>query len=163
ESGGVRAHVCAATPCSPDGGMLVAPPEGSKAVLGKAKATTVVLAGGRAIAKVDVPGAAEGSMWVLLVAAPLSGKGTEPAVLWSGWTGVPQGETGEEHGAAVQVESSPKGARVLVGERRADVTLCGRPALVAARAVDPATLELARGASVQNLGEEERARAVKVA
>ncbi len=51
---------------------------------------------------------------------------------------------------------------MLVGELRADVTLCGRPALVAVRAIDPATLELARGASVQNLSQEERAKAVKI-
>ena len=31
--------------------------------------------------------------------------------------------------ADVTVERGPKGARVLVGERRADVTICGRPSL----------------------------------
>jgi hypothetical protein len=123
----------------------------------------VALAGGRTLARVEVPGNVEGSAnWVALVVAPQVGKGDAPVVIWSGWTGLSRGEHGEELSHDVVVEPGPKGARVLVGERRADVTVCGRPALVAARAVDPATLELVRGVSVQNLGEQERARAQKI-
>jgi hypothetical protein len=165
EAGGVRAHACAAAPCAPDGGVLLAPPAGpAKPLLDQAKLSVVALEGGRAVARADVPGDVEGSVWVLFVAAPLAGKGSEPVVVWSGWTGVSRGELGEEHSAAVVVERVSAGAsRVLVGERRADVTLCGRPTLVAARALDPSTLELTRGTSVQNLGDDERARAVKIA
>src|SRR5262249_24092169 len=101
EGGGVRAHVCAAAPCTPDGGTVVTAPEGPRPVPGKAKAAAITLAGGRAVARVDVPGDAQGSTWVLLVAAPLAGKGAEPVVRWSGWTGVSRGEEGEEHGAVV--------------------------------------------------------------
>jgi HEAT repeats len=162
EAAGVRARACGAGPCSPDGGLLVAPPEGPAARLDQAKAVTVTLDGGRAVARVDVPGDAEGAAWVLLVAAPLAGNPAEPVVVWSGWTGVPRGEDGEERTAAVVVETQGSSARVLVGERHADVTLCGRPALVAVRALDPATLALARGASAQSLGDEERARATKL-
>jgi HEAT repeat protein len=162
EAGGVRVRACAAAPCTPEGGTLLAPPEGPKPSFAAAKAVVVTLVGGRAIARVDVPGLGEGSAWVALVAAPPAGKGEGPKVLWSGWTGVSRGEHGEEHAADVIVERGPKGARVLVGERRADVTICGRPALVALRAVDPATLELVRGASAQSLGEDELARAVKL-
>ncbi len=165
EAGGVRVHACSAAPCSPDGGPLVAPPEGPAPRLDQAKAVSLPLDGGRAVARVDVPGDAEGSAWVLLVAAPLAGKGADPVVVWSGWTGVPRGEEGEERRAVVIVEPPAHGgagARVLVGERREDVTLCGRAALVAAQALDPATLGLARGASMQNLGAEERARAIRL-
>ncbi len=162
ESAGVRARACAAAPCDADGGTLIAPPEGPAPRLDQAKAVSLTLEGGRTVARVDVPGDAPGSDWVLLVAAPLAGNGADPVKVWSGWTGVSHGEEGEEHSAAVVVEALAGGARVLVGERRADVTLCGRPTLVAERAIDPATLALVRGASTQNLSVDERARAAKV-
>jgi hypothetical protein len=163
EGGAIRARVCAAAPCTPDGGALLPLPEDVRPLLPSARAKTIALAGGRSVARVDVPGAAAGSAWVLLMAAPPAGKGSEPLLLWSGWTGAPTGQPGEEVRASVVEEPAQGGARVLVGEIRDDVTLCGRPALVGARAIDPATLELARGASVQNLSSEERGKAVKIA
>ncbi len=164
DAGGVRVRACAAGICAPTGGTVIAPPEGPLPRFSAATVTALKLDGGRQLARVDVPGDSEGAVWVLLVAGPLAGKGGDPVVVWSGWTGVSRGEAGEEHSAAVLVERTPKGgSRVLVGERHADVTLCGRPTLVAARALDPATLELVRGASAQNLGDEERERAVKLA
>ena len=163
EGGAIRARVCAAAPCTPEGGALLPLPEDVRPLLARAKATAIPLGGGRAAARLDVPGEAEGSSWVLLLAAPLAGKGSEPLLIWSGWTGVVTGQPGEERSAAVVEEpASGGGKRVLVGELRADVTLCGRPTLVAVRAVDPATLELAHGASVQNLSQEERAKAIKI-
>src|SRR5262252_1659834 len=68
---GVRARACAAAPCSADGAALVAPPEGVKPRLDQAKAEALALEGGRGVARVEVPGEADGSAWVLLVAAPL--------------------------------------------------------------------------------------------
>lgn len=163
EAGGVRVRACAAAPCAADGGSVIAAPQGPRPRFEEAKVTPLTLDGGRGVARVEVPGDVEGATWVLVVAGPLAGKGADPVVVWSGWTGVSRGEAGEEQSAAVVVDRAPRGgARVLVGERRGDVTLCGRPTLVAARGLDPATLELTRGASVQNLGEDERARAVKI-
>lgn len=164
EGGAVRARVCAsAVSCTPDGGALLPLPEDVRPLLARARLTTVPLAGGRAVARVELPGDAPEAAWVMLLAAPLAGKGSEPLIVWSGWTGVIRGEHGEERSAAVLAEPLPGGAvRVLVGERRTDVTLCGRPTLVGARALDPGTLELTRGASVQNLGAAERAAAIKL-
>jgi HEAT repeat protein len=164
EGNAVRARVCAAgAGCTPDGGALLPLPEEVRALLPKAKATSVLLAGGRVLAHVELPGETAGTAWRMLLAAPLDGKGSEPTLLWSGWTGVARGEHGEERSAAVIEEPGKDGTRVLVGERRADVTLCGRPTLVGAKEVDPATLALKKATGVHNLGAAERAGAGKIA
>jgi hypothetical protein len=163
EGGAVRAHVCAAAAgCTPDGGALLPLPEDVRALLPKATARTVTLAGGRVLVDVALPGEA-GAVWRMLIAAPATGGGSEPALVWSGWTNVSRGEHGEERVQVVVEEPSADGVRVLVGERRADVTLCGRPTLVGAREVDPAALSLAKASSVQNLSAQERAGAAKLA
>ena len=165
DAAGVRVKVCAANPCSADGGAVIAAPDAAKASLAGMTMAPIELAGGRLVVRVDVPilGAAGDTTWVLLLAAPPVGKASEPVVIWSGITGAQKGEIGEERSAFVLEEPSAKGGRrVLVGERRDDVTLCGRPTLVAAKEIDPATLTLTRAASVQNLGADERARAVKI-
>jgi len=163
--GGVIARACASGACSAEGGKALEVPADAAPRLGQARVRAVTLADGKRLARIDVPAAAEGGAWVMLVAAPLTGKGGEPVVLWSGWTGVSRGEHGEERsGVVLEEPAGPagKGSRVVVGQHRADVTLCGRPTVVAAREVDPATMTLARGASVQNLSAEERAKAVKL-
>ena len=164
EGGAVRARVCAsAASCTPDGGALLPLPEDARPLLPRARVTAVTLAGGRAVARVELPGEAPEAAWVMILAAPLTGKGSEPLIVWSGWTGVAHGEHGEERSFALVSEPLPGGGtRVLVGERRADVALCGRPTLVGARELDPGTLELRRGAAVQNLGAAERAAATRL-
>ncbi|WP_437747498.1 hypothetical protein WMF39_22330 [Sorangium sp. So ce1504] len=78
-------------------------------------------------------------------------------LLWSGWTGIRKGEHGEERASVVLDEpaASGKGRRILVGEKHEDVSICGRPSLVGVKELSPATLELVRGATVQNLGQVE--------
>ncbi|AKT37992.1 HEAT repeat domain-containing protein [Chondromyces crocatus] len=158
--GGLVGRVCSAAPCAAEGGEALTVPPEVRGRLGSARMRSVRLEGGKQLARIDVPG--EIGAWTALVAAPLAGKGRAPLVLWSGWTDVQRGEHGEEQSQVVIEEPAEKGIRVIVGQRRADVTLCGRPTVVAARAVDPATMTLARGATVQNLSAEERARAVKL-
>ncbi|WP_437867637.1 HEAT repeat domain-containing protein [Sorangium sp. So ce363] len=174
DPGGVTARACpAAAACTPDGGKVVAVPSEVAPLLGGARVVPVTLADGKRLAKIEAPaggkpagaGAPEGASgsWVMLLAAPLAGKGTEPLVLWSGWTGVAIGEHGEGRSDAVVVEPlGGSGSRVLVGQLRDDVTLCGRPALVGASEVDPRTMTLLKGASFQNLSAEERRGAGKV-
>jgi hypothetical protein len=167
---GLRARVCASAPCSPDGGALLPIAEEIRPLLARGRASAIELEGGRQLAKIELPaeetGPSAGGRWVMLLAAPLSGKGAEPSIVWSGWVGVPRGEPGEQRSTVLVEEpaSDPKSRarRVLVGERRDDLTLCGRPTLVGAKAVDPSTLALGRGASVQNLSAEERAKATKI-
>lgn len=163
EGGAVRARVCASTPCTAEGGALLSVPEDARGLLAKAVATSVTLAGGRVLALVGVPSDTPGVRWVMVLAAPLTGKGSEPLLLWSGWSGSKAGEHGEERSVEVRTEAlAGGGARLLVGEHRADVSICGRPTLVGVREVDPATLSLSRGVSVQNLGAAERSAATKL-
>ncbi|MDC0682561.1 HEAT repeat domain-containing protein [Sorangium atrum] len=173
DAGGVTARACpAAAACAPDGGKVLAVPSEVAPLLGGARVVPVTLADGKRLAKIEVPAAGKpagvgapegaGGSWVMLLAAPLAGKGTEPLVLWSGWTGVATGEHGEGRSDAVVVEPLGSGNRVLVGQLRDDVTLCGRPALVGASEVDPRTMTLLKGASFQNLPAEERRAAGKV-
>jgi hypothetical protein len=165
EAGGVRVKVCASGKCDPEGGALIAALDEVKAASAKATLALREIGGGKQIVRADFPveRGAPGATWTLLLAAPLAGKGSEAVVIWSGFVGVSKGEDGEGRVNAIVDEPGAKGARqILVGERREDVTLCGRPTLVAAKEIDPATLALTRAASVQNLGAEERAKAVKV-
>ncbi|WP_437510470.1 HEAT repeat domain-containing protein [Sorangium sp. So ce1099] len=176
DAGGLTARACpAAAACAPDGGKALAVPPEVAPLLGGARVVPVTLADGKRLAKIEAPVAATpagaaatalgagGGSWVMLLAAPLAGKGTEPVVLWSGWTGVSTGEHGEGRSDAVVVEPLGSGSRVLVGQLRDDVTICGRPALVGASEVDPRTMTLLKGASFQNLPLEERRAASKVA
>jgi HEAT repeat protein len=165
EAAGVRVKVCASGKCEPDGGAVLAVPDEVKASISRASLKPSELGLGRQIVRVDFPleKSDPDAAWVLLLAAPPVGKGSDPVVVWSGFTGVNKGELGEGRVTVIVDEPSPKGGRrILVGERREDVTLCGRPTLVAAKEIDPATFELRRAASVQNLGAAERAQAVKV-
>ncbi|WP_437591276.1 HEAT repeat domain-containing protein [Sorangium sp. So ce1000] len=173
DPGGIAARICpAAAVCAPDGGKVLAVPSEVVPLLGGARVVPVTLADGKRLAKIEAPaagksagagapGTASGS-WVMLLAAPLAGKGAEPLVLWSGWTGVATGEHGEGRSDAVVVEPLGSGSRVLVGQLHDDVTICGRPALVSVSEVDPRTMTLVKGASFQNLSAEERRAAGKV-
>src|SRR6185369_6856767 len=105
----IRARVCAAGACSPDGGTALPVPEDVRAGLPRAKGSVIGLADGKSVLRFDVPGEGEGATWVMLLAAPLSGKGSEPIVVWSGWTGLAKGEIGEERSASVLEETLKKG------------------------------------------------------
>ena len=166
EAAGVRARVCASGACEAEGGAVIAVPDEAREALSRGAAALREIEGGRRIVRVDLPleKGDPGATWTLLVAAPLTGKGSEPVVVWSGFVGVSKGEHGEGRATVIVDEPGAGGARrVLVGERREDVTLCGRPTLVAAREIDPATLSLGHAASVQNLDAKEIAQAVKIA
>ncbi len=165
EGAALRARVCGSGACEPDGGAALGLPEDVRPLVGNAALKRVELRSGRSVARLDVPGKDGAGTWVMLVAAPASGKGAEPVVIYAGWTAVAKGEAGEERSAIVLEEpiAGKSGAvRLLVGERRGDVTVCGRPALVAAKEVDPLTFELTRGASAESLSREERDKAPKI-
>lgn len=168
EGDGVRARVCAAGACAADGGVMLPLPEDVRKLFPTgARGEAVELADGKRVLRIDVPASSTEpglGTWVMLIAAPLAGKGSEPVLVWSGWTGIARGEHGEERVSVVLAEpaASGKGQRLLVGERWGDVTLCGRPTLVGAKELDPATLELTRGAAVQNLRPADRASAKKL-
>ena len=73
----------------------------------------------------------------LLTAA---GEPVVPKVLWAGATGPVEGVPGARKGPLLQVtEPAEDGTvRVLVGEQREDMSLCGRPTILSPRLLDPA-------------------------
>ena len=128
--------------------------------------TTITLADGKRVLRYDARIAKDGgSTWTLLIGAPLaSAKSAAPVVLWSGWVDRKSGLEGEEATSVVRVEPQGKGSRVIVGEQRADLSLCGRPVMVSARAIDPATMTLAKSiyTMVDSLSADERKGAEKL-
>ncbi|MDI1477841.1 HEAT repeat domain-containing protein [Polyangium sp. y55x31] len=162
---GIVARVCAKeSDCNAESGTTIELPAGALDLVAKgAKLETRTLVGGRQVVRVVAGGGTGGASFVALLAAPLAGKGDAPITLWTGFTGLAKGEHGEERATVLVEEPLEKGVRIVVGEQRDDVTVCGRPALVSAREVDPQTMTLKRGASVQSLSGKERAEATKLA
>lgn len=155
--GQVMAATCAAAPCSAGAVALGVPAE----LRGKApRADVVSLGSGRRAIVVTVADGAR--TFQAVVAAPL-GAGA-PKVLFAGLVGALEGEEGSRSGPMVQVsEAEADGTRrVLVGEQSESVSLCGRPAILAPRLLNPQDLEL-HAARVQRLSvaERDRARSVK--
>lgn len=163
ENGTLVAKVCPSPAgCQASGGTSVEiPPAAGPMLKQGATVETVKILGGKHVIRVATDGS-KGPSFFAYLAAPLAGKGEVPIVLWSGLVGQSAGEYGEERVAVVREDKVGDATRVVIGELRNDVTICGRPAIVAAREIDPATLTLKRGASVQSLSEAERTSAVKL-
>lgn len=167
---GVFARVCAAGACAGEGGASIAVPAEVRAKLGKARARTIQLQGGRHVIRVEIPGESDSGTWVLLIAAPPSGKGTEPLILFNDFTGLAKGEHGEGRAKVIFEERADdqkpedQSVRLLIGDARDDVNICGRPTLVSPRALDPQTLTFAssKQVSLQNLPKADRDKALKI-
>jgi HEAT repeat protein len=148
---GLWLHVCAEASCAARQGQKQAVPAEVSARRATAVFDAVELEQARKLMHVRVP-LAEGQWEALLAARP--GR-LEPLVVFAGRTGYTEGVDGERRGAALQIVRRTQGERVLVGEMREDVNLCGRPTLLGPRLLTPAQLEL-EPASAQRLGAEER-------
>jgi HEAT repeat protein len=101
------------------------------------------------------------SWGALLAAAPAPTP--EARVLWSGANGFSKGEAGERYGDLLQVTEpdADKTVRVLLGEAREDVTICGRTSILSPKVLDPKDLTF-KGARVQRLRRDERDKAVSL-
>jgi HEAT repeat protein len=161
--GAIVAKVCPSpTGCTATGGTSIDVPADATPLFKQgARLDDIKLVGGKHVVRIVADGS-NGERFTLFLAAPLSGKGETPLVLWSGFTGQSKGEYGEERVNVVIEEKLGDGTRFIIGEQRNDVTICGRAAVVAAREIDPATLTLKRGASIQSLSDTDRAAAVKL-
>jgi HEAT repeat protein len=140
--------VCATPPCEPtasDGAIHL--PAGT----GPADMALEVLAIGEGRHVLWARSASFGA-----VVASVPGE-TSARVLWSGPLGFTQGEPGERRGEQVQVtEPEADGSvRVLLGQVREDVSICGRTSILSPRVLDPRDLSW-KGAMVQRLTRKER-------
>jgi len=122
----------------------------------KPEVTTLSVAPGRAVVRVVV--ATREGPWEALLAP------SQDAPLFAGRTGFSRGTEGEREGYRIDVTPRADGtAGVLVSEIREDTRICGEPATaLRPRGIDPKTLTL-RGATVQRLSADARAKARKVA
>ncbi len=119
----------------------------------------VPISGGKTVVHVRIPmrGANDplSPAWEGLFAA-----GAEP--LFTGFTGWTRGEGGERTGVALQVIDAGEAKTVVVGDIQEDLRICGDAAtLLHPRGLDPKTLAL-RGATLQRLSKERRAKAIDV-
>lgn len=159
---GIVARACAGA-CGPSADAQALPdvPAEVRAALPSAKSAVITLEGGKRVVRIDAEVAS--STWTMLVAAPLSAaKSATPVVLWSGWVGKKSGLEGEQVANVVRVEPLGKASRVVIGEQRESLTICGRPAIVSARQVDPATMSMSRSAMVDSLSDDQKKKAEKV-
>lgn len=159
--GELRAAVCMREPCSVEGGTLLGLPRDVPNAKDKARIAIVGLREQRRVVVVTVPTGRPDRVFEAVVAAPLSG--STPLVLFAGLTGLAEGEDGVRRGGMVVVAGpDANGARsVAIGEQREELTLCGRPAILAPREVDARDLTL-RPAKVQRLDAAEREQAPRL-
>jgi hypothetical protein len=161
EAGALRAAVCPALPCAITSGTpLTLPPE-ARALAGKSELAVVGIGRGRRAIVVRVPDPGRARNWEAVVVAPLAG--AAPKIVFQGWTGLVEGEDGLRRGSMVLVsDAGEAGARrIVVGEQYEELSLCGRPAVMAPQVLSPDDLAL-HPAKVQRLGTAEREKARRV-
>ena len=100
--------------------------------------------------------------WGALLAAA-AGPTPEARVLWSGANGFSKGEAGEQYGELLEVTEpeADKTVRILLGDVREDVTICGRKSILSPKVLDPKDLTF-KGARVQRLRRDEREKAASL-
>src|SRR5688572_18374330 len=146
--GGLAYRACAQAPCAPTTGDPVV-----QLPLGVAEQNvvleTIAIGGGRRAVYAHSPAFA-----TLLVAVP--GGTPQAKVLWSGPIGFNKGEPGEQYGDWLEVTEpdEQKNVRVLLGEVREDISICGRPSILSPKVLDPKELTF-KGARVQRLRRDE--------
>lgn len=177
--GQARASACTGGPCLTDTGEPQWSLDASREIrlLGaRAPLHTDVLDLGQGRRAVHVRWGDEPSYHLVLAAAPqgsaapkavgskqAGGSSSQAAsgpvlLVHQGWSDRYSGLEGERSAPHVEVIGSAGSQQLVVGELREDLSLCGRPALLAPRVLDPASLRL-RPARLQRLSATERKRA----
>ncbi|MBN1610231.1 MAG: HEAT repeat domain-containing protein [Polyangiaceae bacterium] len=160
-AGRLKAATCSTAPCDVTGGLALDVPAAIARSLKSAHASVVGLGQGRSAVVLSAPDPRGPGVWQAVVVAPLGGG---PAgVLFQGMTGLLHGEWGLRSGPMVQVVTDPRKTerKILVGEQHEDVTLCGRPTILAPQVLLPDDLKL-HPAKVQRLDSGERDGATRI-
>jgi HEAT repeat protein len=160
-AGSLRAAPCSAPGCSIDRGTELAFPAELRPAIPTAQFSVVGIGAGRRAIVVALTDARAGRSWRAVLAAPL-GAG-EPNLIFSGLTGFTAGEDGMRRGKSVEISPPDESGarRIVVGDIEEDLSLCGRPALLAPQLLMNTDLKL-HPAKVQRLSVEERERARRV-
>jgi HEAT repeat protein len=159
--GTLRAVLCAREPCDLAAGLDLGVPAEFRAGVPKARLSKVTIGAGRRAIVVSVPGGADGRAFEAVVVAPPGA--TAPKLVFAEVTGLSEGSDGVRQGKVLMIsESADDNSRsIVVGQRREDLDLCGRPALLAPEVLSATDLAL-HGAKFQRLGAEERAQAAEL-
>jgi HEAT repeat protein len=160
--GNLRTAVCRTPGCTVDAGAALGPLNPLSAKVSQTSLQLVPIGERRNAIHVAIPWDRPGSAWqAIVVARP--GQPT-PEIVFQGVTGYVEGEEGLRHGPSVQVSEpidETGTRRIVVGEQREELTLCGRVAVLAPKLLDPKDLTL-KPAKVQRLTVDERERAPKI-
>jgi HEAT repeat protein len=161
DAGQLRAATCAKAPCAVADGVVVDVPAALAQSLTSERASVVTLGQGRSAVVLAARDSKGPGVWQAVIVAPLGGG--PASVLFQGLTGLLQGEWGLRSGAMVLVVTDPRKneGKVLVGEQHEDVTLCGRPTILAPQVLLPDDLKL-HPAKVQRLDPSERDGAARI-
>ncbi|MEO8983941.1 MAG: HEAT repeat domain-containing protein [Polyangiaceae bacterium] len=154
-AGALRAATCAAAGCSIDHGTEIPFPAEMRAAIPSVHFSVVGIGAGRRAIVVSASEAKTGRAWSAVVVAPL-GAGS-PSLIFSGFTGFVAGEDGLRRGKRVDISAPDENGarRIVVGDVQEDLSLCGRPALLAPQLLASTDLKL-HPAKVQRLSIEER-------
>ncbi len=160
--GTLRATVCHTPNCNVDAGLALTVPDSVLLKHAESKLQLVPIGERRHAVHVAIPGELPGQAWQAVVVAK-PGQAIAD-VVFQGATGYVEGEEGLRHGPTVEVSETIDEAgtrRILVGEQREELTLCGRPAVLAPKMLTAKELVL-KPAKVQRLSADERERATKL-
>ncbi|HEY3256154.1 MAG TPA: hypothetical protein VGJ91_19475, partial [Polyangiaceae bacterium] len=160
-AGALRMAPCAAKGCGIERGTEVSFPAELRPAIPNAQFSVVGLGEGRRAIVVSVSDARAARSWSAVLAGGL-GAGA-PVLVFAGFTGFTAGEEGMRRGQRVEISPPDESGarRIVVGDVQEDLSLCGRPALLAPQLLLSADLKL-HPAKVQRLSVEERAAARQV-
>ncbi|MBW2523043.1 MAG: hypothetical protein JRI23_02655, partial [Deltaproteobacteria bacterium] len=128
--------------CRPEGGSRFPLPDEAVSRAAAATVRTHTLTGGQRVVEVSVPGNRPDERYVQLLAA--TARPGDPAVLHplKGWLGRPRGKPGRQRTDLLLYESAGgRAKRLVLGSRHEHISLCGRPATIRTRRLDPTRME----------------------
>jgi hypothetical protein len=154
-AGSLRIAPCAVKGCSIERGTEVAFPAELRPVISNAQFSVVGIGQGRRAIVVSVSDARAAKSWSAVVAGGLGGGA--PALVFAGFTGFTAGEDGTRRGQRVDISPPDESGarRIVIGDVQEELSLCGRPALLAPQLLVSTDLKL-HPAKVQRLSVEER-------
>ena len=160
-AGALRVVSCAAPGCAIERGREVPFPAELRPAIANAQFSVVGIGEGRRAVVVSLTESAPTRAWSAVLAGAL-GAG-EPSLVFAGYTGFTAGEDGMRRGKRVDISPPDESGarRIVIGDIQEDLSLCGRPAVLAPQLLASADLKL-HPAKVQRLSIEERERARQV-
>ena len=154
-AGSLRMTPCAVKGCSIERGTEVTFPAELRPAIPNAQFSVVGIGEGRRAIVVSVTDARAAKSWSAVVVGGLGS--AVPNLVFAGFTGFTAGEDGMRRGQRVEISPPDEGGarRIVIGDVQEDLSLCGRPALLAPQLLSSSDLKL-HPAKVQRLSVEER-------